>query len=402
MKPRTQVRRLARLIYGDAINPEEDGQGEVPVYGSNGVYAGAATANTLGPAIIIGRKGSFGKINWTDVPCWASDTTFFIDRQSTGADLRWLYYALQTLGLDEASGEAAVPGISREKVYEHHLPVMDLKQQRSIASYLDDETEKLDRLIEQKKGLLTLLSEKRRALITHAITCGLDADALRRDFGISWLGEIPAHWTLLPLRRLVTSLEQGWSPVASNLPAEDQEYGVLKLSAIKGGRFFHAENKALAADLEVPTNLAIRKDDIFITRANTPGLVGDVAVSTVDYPNLIFSDLIYRIRVDKTKVSPDWLTLALLSDVGRRQVEAEAKGSSGSMVKLSQDQVLSLLIPVPPKTEQQSIAAYVQIETMKLKTFSEATEYTLALLHERRFALISAAVTGQLSIETPA
>lgn len=274
--------------------------------------------------------------------------------------------------------------------------------QARIADFLDIETTKLNRLLDEKTRQLELLAEKRHALITHAVTHGIDPDAPRRDSGIPWLGELPAHWSLLPLRRLITSLEQGWSPVASNQPADENEYGVLKLSAIKRGRFLHWENKALASDADVPANLAIRKDDVFITRANTPGLVGDVAVSTVDHPNLIFSDLIYRARTNSVMIFPNWLALALLSGVGRGQIEAEAKGSSGSMVKLSQDQVLRLFVPVPPKSEQQSIATYVHAETMKLAALAEATKCTIALLQERRSALISAAVTGQLSIEATA
>ena len=291
------------------------------------------------------------------------------------------------------------PAINASDLSDIALPVPPINIQRRIAAFLDVETERIDALVIAKQRLLDLLVEKRRALITRAVAQGVPAKAPHRDSDGLQLEQVPAHWSVLPLRRLITSLEQGWSPVASNSPANAEEHGVLKLSAIKGGCFIGEENKALPPDAAIPTELLISKDDVFITRANTPKLVGDVAVAERDYPNLIFSDLIYRVRADSAKVYPNWLALALRSDIGRNQIEAEAKGSSATMVKLAQDQVLSLLIPVPTKDEQLTIAIYVQAETKKIDDFANATERTIALLQERRSALISAAVTGQLEIK---
>lgn len=291
-----------------------------------------------------------------------------------------------------------IPHVNGEFVGNLTVELPPSDTQRKVTAFLNQQTARIDALINEKGRFLSFLAEKRRVLITRAVTHGMHNNAPRRDSDVPQIEQIPAHWSVLPLRRLITSLEQGWSPVASNLPADVDEYGVLKLSAIKGGRFISKENKALASDSGIPAELLIRKDDVFITRANTPKLVGDVAVAEGDHPNLIFSDLIYRVRADSAKVYPNWLVLALRSDVGRNQIEAEAKGSSATMVKLAQDQVLSLLIPVPPKDEQLAIAIYVQGETKKIDDFAKATERTITLLQERRSALISAAVTGQLML----
>ncbi|MBK8577737.1 MAG: hypothetical protein IPN78_05400 [Candidatus Accumulibacter sp.] len=95
--------------------------GDVPVFGSNGQYATTSARNTDVPAIVVGRKGSYGKVNWAPDGCFASDTTFFVDERLTTTNLRWLYWSLQTLGLDEGSQEAAVPGLNRESVYEERI-----------------------------------------------------------------------------------------------------------------------------------------------------------------------------------------------------------------------------------------------------------------------------------------
>jgi type I restriction enzyme S subunit len=268
-------------------------------------------------------------------------------------------------------------------------------EQDRIAGRLSISLSNLDSLVAAKQALLDLLTEKRRALIAHAVTRGLNPSAPMRDSGIEWLGQIPAHWRLLPLRRLVHALDQGWSPVASNLPAAEGEHGVLKLSAIKNGVFLPEENKALLPSDDIPPGLGIQAGDVFLTRANTPSMVGDAAMAEEDHPNLVFSDLIYRLRNIPDLIDPRWLVLTLISDVGRRQIEAEAKGSSGSMVKLAQDQVLGLLLPVPPIAEQSTIVLEINDAIQKLRQLSNATRATVDLLTERRASIIAKMVIGE-------
>ena len=108
------------------------------------------------------------------------------------------------------------------------VPVPPLPQQRAIADYLDRETARLDALVAAKERVLGLLAEKRRALITRAVTRGLDPRAPLRDSGIPWLGEIPAHWRSMRLRFLMRHLEQGWSPEAENREPGEERVGSLE------------------------------------------------------------------------------------------------------------------------------------------------------------------------------
>lgn len=275
------------------------------------------------------------------------------------------------------------------------IPIPPLDIQANICQSLQAQTGLIGSLIEAKTRLSENLAEKRRALIAHAVTRGLNPAAPLRESGIEWLGQIPAHWRVLPLRRLIRALDQGWSPVASNLPAADGEHGVLKLSAIKNGVFLPQENKALLPSDDIPPGLDIQAGDVFLTRANTPSLVGDAAMAEAAHPNLVFSDLIYRLRPNPNLIDPRWLVLTLISDMGRRQVEAEAKGSSGSMVKLAQDQVLGLLLPVPPIDEQRTIILQINDAIQQLRQLSHATKTTVELLTERRTSIIAKTVIGE-------
>lgn len=176
----TRVKYICRLGYGDSLPKDEGSDGDIPVFGSNGQYTTTATRNTGVPAIVLGRKGSYGKVNWAPNGCFASDTTFFIDSRLTSENLRWLYWALQILRLDEGSQEAAVPGLNRETVYEQRLPIPSDINQKLIANYLDREIARIDSALDiagsrsatsvKEGSLLALLFERRSALITAAVT----------------------------------------------------------------------------------------------------------------------------------------------------------------------------------------------------------------------------------------
>lgn len=168
------LKYLARFIYGESLPGNMREGGTIPVYGSNGIVDRHTIANTLAPCLIIGRKGSYGKVNYSNTPCFAIDTTFYIDSRSTNADIRWLYYSLPLLGLDSFSQDSTIPGLSREYAYNQKMPFPPPPEQRAIAAYLDQETAKLDTLIAKVQHGIALLREYRTALISAAVTGAID------------------------------------------------------------------------------------------------------------------------------------------------------------------------------------------------------------------------------------
>jgi len=170
----TRVKFLAWFNYGDSLGADSREEGEVPVYGSNGPVGTHARANTLAPCMVIGRKGSFGKINYCNTPCFAIDTTFFIDPSTSTAEMRWLYYALSLLGLDSLSQDAAVPGLSRQYAHDQWVPHISPEEQHAIAALLDRQTAKIDGLIAGVGEAIEKLKEYRTALISAAVTGKID------------------------------------------------------------------------------------------------------------------------------------------------------------------------------------------------------------------------------------
>lgn len=278
------------------------------------------------------------------------------------------------------------------------VQVHSLPRQRGIADYLDHETARIDALIAAKERLLALLAEKRRALITSAVTRGLDASVRLRDSGVPWLGKIPAHWATVRLRFLSTRIEQGWSPQAENREPGLHEWGVLKLNAVCQGHFDDSAAKALPPEIEPLTNFEVHQGDFLVTRSNTPTSVGDACFVNGTRARLMLSDLIYRLTLRDDAVDGRFLAHYLTLPVGRSQIEMDARGTSASMVKISQDHIKNWLVPVPPIREQQALVDHLADEVEAIEIVRTTTKNTVSILRERRSALIAAAVTGQLDV----
>ena len=167
------LKYTARLIYGDSLITEDREDGVVPVYGSNGIIDTHSSANTLSPAIIVGRKGSLGKVQYSDIPCYVIDTAYYIDRNTSNVYLRWLYYVLNSLKLERFQN-SIVPGLNREKAESQYVPQITIDQQTQIADFLDRKTKQIDQLVSDEHRKIELLKEYRQSLISEAVTGKID------------------------------------------------------------------------------------------------------------------------------------------------------------------------------------------------------------------------------------
>jgi type I restriction enzyme S subunit len=277
--------------------------------------------------------------------------------------------------------------------------VPPLAEQTAIAAFLDRETAKIDGLVAEQRRLMELLKEKRQAVISHAVTKGLNPHAPLKPSGIEWLGDVPKHWELTKIKRLARSIEQGWSPQCEGFPAEtENEWGILKVGCVNGGTFNPSENKLLPPELEPIPSLAIVCGDLLISRANTRELVGSAAVAQQDFPKLMLCDKLYRLRFSPALCCPRFLSRYLGSTAIRGQIELGATGASASMVNIAQSAIMELAIAAPPFEEQREIVASLDHELAKLDTLTAEAQRAIDLLQERRTALISAAVTGQIDV----
>jgi len=185
-----RLKYVTRFSYGESLPALKRSGAEFVVYGSNGPVGKSSASNTLEPTIIVGRKGSYGKVNFSKSKCFAIDTTYFIDSRNTHNDLRWLYYLLQVIDLDKLSQDTGVPGLSRENAYQKIVPVPALSVQQEIALKLDVEVQRVDRVISVVAESVNKLVEYQSRIITDVVTGRLDvrnaaADLPREDEPLS-------------------------------------------------------------------------------------------------------------------------------------------------------------------------------------------------------------------------
>lgn len=379
----TRLKYVTRFAYGEALPTDEVQDGPIPVYGSNGRFASFSRANTGSPAIIVGRKGSYGKVNWTAEACFASDTTFVVDERTTSHHLRWLYWLLQALDLDQGSDEAAVPGLNRDNAYEREVLLPDGKIQEAIASFLDLETHAVDALIEAKQRLLDLLAEKRRTVVAEAVMRGLDRSAPLRPSGIDWLGDTPAHWDIERSRWLFAERDERSETGEEEMLTVSHITGVTPRSE-KDVNMFEAETTA-------GYKLCFSGDLVINTLWAWMGAMGTAPVDGIVSPA-------YNVYAPGPRLLPAYVDALVRIPVFAQEVTRYSKGVWSSRLRLYPEGFFETFWPVPPLDEQEAIVTHIAAERAKIDKLATATERSITLLKERRSALIAAAVTGQIDI----
>ena len=291
--------------------------------------------------------------------------------QLTGAFLlRCLQAKPIQVQLELAANGVTRFGLPKSEIGTVILPVPPLPRQRAIADYLDRETARLDALVAEKERLLDLLAEKRRALITRAVTRGLDFNVPLRNSGISWIGKIPAHWDAVALKR-VASLKSG-EFISSGLIDAQGEYPVF------GGNGLRGYSSSYTHDGE----------HVLIGRQGA--LCGNI-----NYASGRFWASEHAVVVTiGEKCMVRWL--GELLDVMHLNQYSQSAAQPGLAVEF----IDNLQVPVPPIPEQRPIVEFIADETRRLDNLREVTDQTISLLKERRSALIAAAVTGQIDVRS--
>lgn len=315
--------------------------------------------------------------------------------------LFWLCKAAEPV-LKTFTNGMGIPHVDGEFLKNLVLPYPEVTQdQKRIANYLDRETAHIDALVAEKERMLALLEEKRAALISRVVTHGLGSNVLMKPSGQEWLGGIPAHWRVLRLKFATSRIDQGSSPQCYSYPAEPGEWGVLKTGCVNGGEFREQENKALPDETEAFPESEVHQGDVLMSRASgSVDLIGSVAhVSRQPAARLLLSDKTYRFRVRGDVLSPRFMVLAMGARYLRHQIKSVISGAEGLANNIAKSDIMELLLVVPPVPEQEQIISYLDRATRSNKILCDSLSESIALAKERRAALITAAVTGQIPVQ---
>lgn len=291
------------------------------------------------------------------------------------------------------SQRVAMPKINRETLKEIYILTPPFVEQHGIADYLNDETIKIDALIAEQQRLIDLLKEKRQAVISHAVTKGLNPKVRMKDSGIEWLSEVPEHWVVLPIR-FAAKLESGHTP-----SRQHPEYWgnctvpwftLADVWQIRDARAeYISETKEKISELGLANSSArlLPKGTVILSRTASVGfsaiMAADMA-TTQDFANWVCGH----------RLKPEFL-LYVLRAMGC-EFERLMMGSTHNTIYMPDIQ--SLRFALPPLNEQSEIVNFVRGRVNELDSLTSEAQRAIDLLQERRTALISAAVTGQIDV----
>ena len=315
-------------------------------------------------------------------------------------DRKFLFYLTRSVAFREP-GEASMYGAGGQKrvpddfVLNFKTAFPSAPEQRAIAEFLDREVAKIDELIAKKELLIELLEEKRVALITHAVTRGLNPDAPLRDSGIEWLGEIPAHWEV---RRLKFAARATTGFAFSSADFVNEGIPLLRIGDITfDGRIDLSHAKYLPADfLKTYADVMVHGGDIVM--AMTGATIGKAGRHQGKVPALLNQRVCMFHAGSGT--APSYLWYLLNAQFYSDHVLLIAFG--GAQPNISDAELLDCRVPRPPVHEQAEIVNYVEAQLTKIWAMRSKVEEAIITLHEYRGALITAAVTGKINLRDEA
>lgn len=287
-------------------------------------------------------------------------------------------------------------GLGQYELDNVEIPYPPSEEQEAIALFLDRETAKIDALVAEQRRLIALLKEKRQAVISHAVTKGLNPDAPMKASGIDWLGDVPSHWRVGRCG-FYSSIQSGFAFPSNDFSEDDSDSRLLR--GINVGVGSLRWNDAVYWRRKTSDGLntfELRLGDI-VVGMDRPSIGDGIRVAMVteaDLPCLLLQ------RVARLTSGPDldsaYLLHLLGTDMFRAHFEPETTGVS--VPHISPGQIAGFVIPVPPINEQTQIAIAVSREAGRYQALTDQTHRAIELLQERRSALVSAAVTGQIDV----
>jgi len=318
---------FCELKYGRSLPAQSRHTGKIAVYGSNGIVGWHDTPLTLGPAIIVGRKGSVGALQFSEESCYPIDTTYYIDRSCTDVDLRWLFFMLQVLGLHALNKHVAIPGLNRADVYEKELTLPSSDDQRRVATALGKANEL--QLLQQHS---TTLSER----LPHSLFISMFGDPAIN----------PKGWRTAQLSELAAKISDG--PFGSNLKTEhyvEPGVRVWRLQDIGVGRLYNSKATYISEEhfAGLPRHHCV-PGDVIVGTLGEPNLRAAIIPKSVPH-SLNKADCV-QIRVKDDVAHPDYVCW-LLNMPGTLAL-AQSLVLGETRARISMGRLKTLTVPVPP------------------------------------------------------
>ena len=325
-------------------------------------------------------------------------STEFVALEPNGCDIRYLSYLVKTHGFRQGLESKVTSATNSHQranpidIYRFWNAWPTLPEQTAIAEFLDRETGKIDKLVAEQRRLMELLKEKRQAVISHAVTKGLNPHAPMKPSGIEWLGDVPAGWSVTNIKR-VGRIQYG---IGEPPKYYDDGTPLIRATNVHAGEIF-SEGLVFVDPIEIPEKRIVwlQAGDIIVVRSGA--YTGDSAIIPVGYgPCIAGFDMVLKCH----SANPEFVQFALLSKY-LKDGQIDLQKMRAAQPHLNAEELGSCFFLLPPAKEQDTIVQFLAAELAKFDTLTAEAQRAIDLLQERRTALISAAVTGQIDVRQP-
>lgn len=367
-------KRLALIRNGKDFKDVEIDIGGYPVIGSGGEFARSSEFLYNGESVLLGRKGTIDKPIYMNGAFWTVDTMFYSEL-SKDACGKYLFYLCLTIPFTQLSTSTTVPSMTQEALGSIVFSVPTYNEQKVIASFLDRETLRIDTLIQEQRELIVLLKEKRQAVISNAVTKGLNPKVKMKDSGVEWIGEIPAHWDVKKVKHVFANLDFRRVPIEASVRGiRSGEYPYYGASGIIDLIDDYIFDEPLILIGEDGANLLSRSTPLAFIASGKYWVNNHAHILRPKNGFLVFWSSVLNL-VDLTPI---------------------ATGSA--QPKLTADALGNICLPLPPENEQAEIESHLENSLGNLDLLISEAESAIELMLEHRASLISEAVTGKIDV----
>lgn len=392
-----KLKYLVSITTGNKDTENKEPDGKYPFFVRSKTIEKINTYSYDGEAILTAGDGDIGKIFHYINGKFDFHQRVYMFYKFKNILVKYLYFYIEENLHKEViklSAKTTVDSLRLPMLQDFVISIPSTQEQITIANFLDNATCKIDTLIQKQQNLISLLKEKRQALISHTVTKGLNPHVKMKDSGVEWLGEVPAHWKVVPLRHL-GKLQNGIS--------KSGEYFGSGFPFISYGDIYKNASLPLYANGLAESSeedrllYSVQKGDVFFTRTSeTMNDIGIASTCLQSIENAIFSGFTIRFRQSDQKLNEHFSKYYFR--MGHLQTFFEKQINLVTRASLGQDILKQLPVCLPPLQEQQSIANYLGNVTCKIDTLIAKAQKAIELLKERRTALISSVVTGKIDV----
>lgn len=371
-------KRAVIIKNGKDYKDVQVNEGGFPVIGSGGEFAKASNYLYDGEVILMGRKGTINKPLYFKGKFWSVDTMFYcIPRKAVCG--KYIYYQATIFPFNLYSTSTALPSMTQSDLCNNPIVLPPLAEQQQIAPYLDTKTEKIDKMIAKAKKKIEYLGKLKQSVITRAVTRGLNPNAPLKNSGVKWIGDIPIHWDIACLRFFLKLINGRAYSQNELLPSG--KYKVLRV-----GNFF-TNDSWYYSNMELGPDKYCDKDDLLYAWSASVGPYIWNEAKTIYH---------YHIWKVQLATSMDKMYSYYLLRAVTNQKMGDMHGST--MMHITMSDMNKTKIPIPPISEQQQIATYLDIKCSKIDHIIATQKKKIAYLQELKQSLITNVVTGKIKV----